>query len=115
MLTRLAPQAARVAPHVAQRAFSVSAARAYNTEYRTAEAPMSLYNFTDEEIMLRDTGECQRRGRAQRGSVAAGRSGASEEQAPKVPTRRAGASSVARPELAQPCRPTLSTCKRNAH
>lgn len=57
MLSRLAP-VARAAPSVAKRAFSVSAARAYNTEYRTTEAPKSLYNFTDEEIMLRDTGEC---------------------------------------------------------
>lgn len=59
MLSRLAPKVARAAaPRVAQRAFSVSAARAYNTEYRTTdETPKSLFNFSDEEIMLRDTGE----------------------------------------------------------
>ncbi len=56
MLSRLAP-VARAAPSVAKRAFSVSAARAYNTEYRTSEKTQSLHNFSDEEIMLRDTGE----------------------------------------------------------
>ncbi|CAK9784411.1 acyl-CoA oxidase [Cutaneotrichosporon oleaginosum] len=54
MLSRLAP-VARAAPSVAKRAFSVSATRAYNTEYRTSEKTQSLHNFSDEEIMLRDT------------------------------------------------------------
>lgn len=55
--TALRTAARATAPRAATRAFSVSAARGYIQENRVVEQPLSLYNFTDEENMLRDTGE----------------------------------------------------------
>lgn len=56
--TALRTAARAAAPRATSaRAFSVSAARGYLQENRTVDTPLSLYNFTDEENMLRDTGE----------------------------------------------------------
>lgn len=55
--TALRTAARAAAPRASARAFSVTAARGYNQEPRVVEQPLSLYNFTDEENMLRDTGE----------------------------------------------------------